>query len=108
MRRPLSQQAGQAGHLALTISVPEVPACLTREEIENQAESGKISFGISYGEKRADKEAARKNALQCFEDGIYRIFMDGQSLEGLEDKIEVTEDKVFTFVRLTMLTGRMW
>lgn len=87
---------------------PEVLACLTKEEIEDQAERGKVGFGISYGEKRADKEAAGKNAIQCFEDGIYRIFMDGQPLEGLEDKIVVTEDKVFTFVRLTMLTGRMW
>ena len=89
-------------------ALPEVLACLTKEEIEDQAEKGKISFGISYGEKKADKKAAGKNAIQCFEDGIYRIFMDGQSLEELEERIVVTEEKVFTFVRLTMLTGRMW
>ncbi|MCI9283061.1 MAG: hypothetical protein HFG56_07185 [Lachnospiraceae bacterium] len=87
---------------------PEVLACLTKEEIEDQAESGKIGFGISYGEKMADSVAARENAWQCFEDGIYRIFMDGQPLERLEEAIVVTEDTIFTFVRLTMLAGRMW
>ena len=46
--------------------------------------------------------------MKCFEDRIYRIFMDGQSLDELDGDIVVTEEKVFTFVRLTMLTGRMW
>lgn len=87
---------------------PEVLACLTREEIEDQAQGGRVSFGISYGEKPADKQAARDNALLCFTDNIYRIFMDGQPLEELEDSISVTEENVFTFVRLTMLAGRMW
>ncbi|NBH71406.1 hypothetical protein D3Z51_05080 [Clostridiaceae bacterium] len=87
---------------------PEVLACLTKEAIEDQAESGKIGFGISYGEKKADLAAARENALQCFEDGIYRIFADGYALDRLDEDIVVTEEKVFTFVRLTMLTGRMW
>lgn len=93
---------------ALDSQCPELLACLTKERIEDQAESGRISFGISYGEKKADPAAARENALQCFEDGIYRIFMDGQALEELDEAITVTEEKVFTFVRLTMLTGRMW
>lgn len=100
--RRMEQSQGQAGQC------PEVLACLTKEAIEDQAEGGKISFGISYGEKKADPAAARDNALQCFEDGIYRIFMDGQSLDELDGDIVVTEEKVFTFVRLTMLTGRMW
>lgn len=53
-------------------------------------------------------EKARVNAVQCFEDGIYRVFMDGRGLEELDEGIVVTEESVFTFVRLTMLTGRMW
>lgn len=81
---------------------------LTREEIGEQAQAGKISFGSVYGEKQADREAAQANALQSFEDGIYRIFLDGKPLETLEEPVEVTGESVFTFVRLVMLAGRMW
>ena len=76
---------------------------LTREEIGDQAQTGKISFGALYGE-----EEAAANALQSFEDGIYRIFLDGKPLETLDEQISVTEETVFTFVRLVMLAGRMW
>lgn len=81
---------------------------LSMSDMEEQAESGKISFGINYGENRADLEAAVSNALQCFEDGIYRIFLETEQLQKLEDKITLTEDCVLTFVRMTMLVGRMW
>jgi len=82
--------------------------CLTKEEIDDQAQAGKVSFGVNYGEKQADPQKARDNAIQCFQDGIYRIFMDEKALEHLDESIKVTEKTVFTFVRLTMLTGRMW
>lgn len=87
---------------------PGILGCMTRQEIEDQSQGGKIGFGVSYGEKKADRKAARENAVQCFEDGIYRIFMDGKPLEELDDPLQVTEENVFTFVRLTMLAGRMW
>ncbi len=87
---------------------PEILKCLTKEAIEDKAESGKISFGTIYGEKKADLQAAMDNAIQCFEDGIYRIFLDERPLKELNEAVEAGEDNVFTFVRLTMLTGRMW
>lgn len=86
----------------------ELLSCLTREEIEEKAQAGKVGFGVNYGEKKAVLTAAQENAIQCFEDGIYRIFLDGESLEKLEEPVWATEDSVFTFVRLTMLAGRMW
>ena len=73
-----------------------------------QAEVGKISFGVNYGENRADLEQAVANALQCFEDGIYRIFLGTEQLRKLDDTITLAEDCELTFVRLTMLVGRMW
>lgn len=90
----------------------ELLRCLTREEIEEQAAVGKVSFGRLYGEGRADYEEAAANAIQCFEDGIYRIFLDERPLERLDENIHTgtdgKNDGVFTFVRLTMLSGRMW
>ena len=59
-------------------------------------------------EKEADFQKAADNAIQCFEDGIYRIFLDERPLESLEEEIRVTDENTFTFVRLTMLTGRLW
>ncbi|MDE7249457.1 MAG: hypothetical protein K2N82_06115, partial [Lachnospiraceae bacterium] len=87
---------------------PELLRYLTSEEIDDKAQAGKISFGVNYGEKRADIAKAQENAVQCFEDGIYRIFLDGEPLEALDERILITEESTFTFVRLTMLAGRMW
>lgn len=81
---------------------------LTKEEIGDQAQTGKIAFGVNYGEKKAQLSEAQENAIQCFEDGIYRIFLDEEPLEDLDTEISITEENVFTFVRLTMLAGRMW
>ncbi len=86
----------------------ELLTYLTKEEIDEKAQAGKVGFGINYGEKKAALLAAQENAIQCFEDGIYRIFQDEEPLETLETPILITEETVFTFVRLTMLAGRIW
>lgn len=81
---------------------------LSQAEMEDKAAAGKISFGVNYGEKKAEEEQAIANALQCFEDGIFRIFCGTEQLQKLEDTITLTEKSELTFVRLTMLAGRMW
>jgi len=87
---------------------PGILGWLTKQEMEDQAQSGKIGLRVNYGEKKADAKQAQDNALQSFEDGIYRIFLDGQPLEEADGQIAVTEESEFTFVRLVMLVGRMW
>ena len=77
---------------------------LTREEIAGQAVRGKIAFGAHSGEK-ADLNKAAENTVQCFLDGIYRIFAGEEELAGLEDEIPWKDGLVFTFIRLTMLSG---
>ena len=81
---------------------------LSQAEMEDQAAAGKISFGVNYGERKAEENQAIANALQCFEDGIYRVFVGQEQLQKLEDKITLSEESELTFVRLTMLAGRMW
>lgn len=81
-------------------------AFLTRDEIEEQAKRGKISFG-SHGGEDADLKKAAANTIQCFEDGIYRVFADEEELTNLEDKIPWKEGMIFTLIRLTMLSGRI-
>lgn len=86
----------------------ELIRCLTKEQIEESSQAGKIGFGVNYGEKEADLQQAVENALQSFEDGIYRIFLNDRPLERLDEEIRITDEDSLTFVRLTMLAGRMW
>lgn len=94
---------------------------LTKQEIEDRASAGKVAFGLRGGNS-ADSEAAVENALQCFEDGIFRVFADDEELEKLDTRIpwkvkpdmnagaesgagQGADRPIFTFVRLTMLVG---
>ncbi|MEY8337584.1 hypothetical protein AALB16_06065 [Lachnospiraceae bacterium 62-35] len=77
---------------------------LTREGIREMASSGKVAFGTRGGND-ASTEAAVANAIQSFEDGIYRIFAGEEELSELDGQISWTDGIVFTFIRLTMLSG---
>lgn len=77
---------------------------LTKEEIDAQAGRGKIAFGLRGGRDAWETEAAA-NAIQCFEDGIYRVFADETELTALDETVPWTENTIFTFIRLTMLSG---
>lgn len=82
---------------------------LTSEEIADAATVGKIGFGTDYNGQVQDLAAAIENARQSFEDGIYRIFINGDEVGGaLETPVALRENDEITFVRLTMLAGRMW
>lgn len=77
---------------------------LTKSEIEAKASAGKVSFGVRGGND-ADEEGAVENALQCFEDGIFRVFADEEELKRLDAEIPWTDETIFTLVRLAMLAG---
>ena len=77
---------------------------LTKEEIVDQAMRGKVSFGLRSGGD-ADVKEAVENTIQCFEDGIYRVFAGEEELTELSDTIPWTDNMVFTLIRLTMLSG---
>lgn len=79
-------------------------AYLTREEIADQAARGKISLGLRSGGD-ASEDKAIENTLQCFEDGIFRVFAGEEELTALSDMIPWSENPVFTFIKLTMLSG---
>ena len=81
---------------------------LTPGLIEDKAQTGKVSFGVNYGEKSPDLETAVNNALEAFADGIVVIFADDKKLDSLDEAIDINEIKSLTFVKLTMLAGRIW
>lgn len=81
---------------------------ISDEEISQMSQIGKIAFGINYGGKEADEEEALKNALLSYKDGLFRIFIGEEEAGGLDDKISLAENSEVTFIKLTMLSGRMW
>ena len=82
---------------------------LTSAEIADASTVGKVGFGVDYRGQVQSAAAAIANAHQCFTDGIYRIFVNGAELEGpLDTPVTLHENDEITFVRLTMLAGRMW
>ena len=86
----------------------DIPAPLTAQQITDMSDIGKIAFGINYGDKKPDLQKAVENALQAFEDGIYRVFISDKELSAPDAKIEICEGDTLTFIRLTLLAGRMY
>lgn len=82
----------------------QILAYLTNEEITAQASRGKISLGLRGGGDAIEEQAV-ENTVQCFEDGIYRVFAGETELTALSDEIPWSESLIFTLIRLTMLSG---
>lgn len=81
---------------------------LSESQINDMADIGKIAFGINYSGREQEMDKAVFNALQAFRDGIYRVFLNDNELENLDGTIELKENDSLTFIKLTMLAGRMW
>ncbi len=81
---------------------------MTDDQINSMSAIGRFVFGINYSEKTQDKGAAVKNALQCYEDGLFRIFINDEEAGEAYESINLSENDTLTFIRLTMLAGRMW
>ena len=77
-------------------------------ELEAMSEVGKIAFGELFNKKEANLDEAVSNALKAYEDGLFRIFIDNAEAGSLDDSIEISENSVVTFIKLTMLAGRLW
>ncbi len=78
------------------------------EKLKDMAVSGKVAYGDSVNDKKADEEAAVRNALQCFDDGMVALFADGVRYTKQDEVIPLKEQSEVTFVRLVFLAGRMW
>ena len=81
---------------------------LTQQELDNQAKIGKVSFGTIYSDKKADPGKAVTNAIQCWEDGLVRVFMNEEELTDLDAPLTIEAQSVLTFIRLTFLAGSIW
>ena len=81
---------------------------LSDDAYETMRELGKFSFGLLSDMRDVSEEAAQKAALDAFRDGIFRVFSEDGELTDPKSPVNVRKNAVFTFVRLTMLSGRMF
>ena len=86
----------------------ESPMPLTADQYERMRHVGKFAFGVHYNKNEISEERAIETAVQAVSDGIVCIFKGEEALFEMDDEIEIREGDVFTFVKLTLLSGRMW
>ncbi len=84
------------------------PRPLTDEEFEAMREIGKLAFGVHYNENEVNEDVGTQTAISAVEDGIVRVFREENELLDLNGEIEINEGDSFTFIRLAMLSDRMW
>lgn len=83
-------------------------AFLSEEEISTKATQGKVGFGSKYDDRQANEEASIQTALLAFEDGLYRVFLHEEEVSELSSKIDIQDGDDITFIKFTMLAGRLW
>jgi hypothetical protein len=81
---------------------------LSNNEIENQADTGKVGFGGRYNEKNAEPQNAVSTALLAFSDGLYRVYVCDVEITSLDSALTLRDGDILTFIRFTMLAGSMW
>lgn len=86
----------------------EVLPYLSADEIKANSQVGKIGFGDRENKNLQDEDKAIANALQSYEDGIFKIFLNEEEMGELHDGLHIKEGDQITFIRLVMLAGRMW
>jgi len=89
-----------------TVDAPLFPH-LTNIQITDKESTGRITFNDRKNENQQDEDAAIENALTSFKDGIFRMFINDQEIKPSQ-AIALNEGDEVTFIRLTMLSGRMW
>jgi hypothetical protein len=80
---------------------------LSAAAIDDGAKTGKIGFGDRKNEQAEDADKAVENALTCYSDGIFKLFINDAEI-GFNEPVNLKDGDEITFIRLTMLAGRLW
>ncbi len=85
----------------------ELVQWLTQQHIDTMGAYGKVSFSVNYNENIPDEQQAVDHALQSFADGLYQIFINDNPVL-VDHPCTLKDGDILTFIRLTMLSGRLW
>ena len=88
-----------------TVDAPLFPY-LTGDMLANSVKTGKTGFNDRRNDKAQDADEAVQNALTCFNDSIFRLFVNDVEA-GYGEHISLTDSDEITFIRLTMLAGQL-
>jgi hypothetical protein len=94
-----------AAYNAKTLDEPIINF-LTKNQINDAAATGKVGFGTIYNDKKADLNQAIKVALEAHIDGLFAVAVDDKIVEKLDTIVDLNDNSVITFLRLTLLIGR--
>jgi hypothetical protein len=83
-------------------------AYLMPEDIQEQGTAGKVGFGAIYNEGVPDVGGAMDTAVTAYEDGLFKVFLNDEELQALDEPLIINEDDNVVFIRFTMLAGRLW
>ncbi|MEH0153041.1 hypothetical protein V6R21_02785 [Limibacter armeniacum] len=81
---------------------------LNDDEMAEQAESGKLTFGHIENTKLADEQKAIQTMKEAFDDGLFAVFHNAQQIEKADQLVCLQEEDEFIFIRLTFLSGSMY
>jgi len=79
---------------------------LTGDQLANSVKTGKTGFNDRKNDHSQDVDEAVHNALSCFNDGLFRLFINDVEA-GYGENIRLADGDEITFIRLTMLAGRI-
>ncbi|WP_440116478.1 hypothetical protein [Paenibacillus sp. QZ-Y1] len=86
----------------------ELLVYLMPDEIQEQGSTGKVGFGVIYNEGVPNFKDAIGTAVSAYEDGLYKVFLNDEEVQGLDEPLALQEDDNLVFIRFTMLAGRLW
>lgn len=78
---------------------------MSRQEIAQGVERGKVDPGERDLEQSVDNEEAVAIALKAFEDGLYFVFIDEVQQTNLDSEVFLKTNSKVVFLRLTALVG---
>ncbi|SCY97261.1 MULTISPECIES: hypothetical protein [unclassified Lysinibacillus] len=81
---------------------------LTDQQLDDATQYGKVHFGEKKNDSLQSVDQAMSNMLQAFQDELFLVLHNEEWLDSLTTPLTIQEDDVFTFIKLTMLAGRIW
>lgn len=90
-----------------TLDIP-LYTYVTDEQLADAVEHGKVHFDTKTNEAIQSIDKAIATMQQAFEDELFLVLHNDVQLTSLTAPLAVQEDDVFTFIKLTMLAGRIW
>lgn len=78
---------------------------LTERELQDAAQTGRVSVAPQERGGDVDLHTATRTALTAFGDGLYYVFLDERQVTDLDAPVPVCPDSTLLIVRLTALAG---